>query len=446
MQQTLFPARNLVFKKVKNFYMILNPDAPNLMVINRIGKELIQLFDGILTVSGVLNCLRYEYKLNEEEIHKLESFISSLVDAGFLCTKPPGSLKEAGLGLQRLTKLFLHLTNECNLRCIHCHRSSGLQMKNEMLKNDFVRVVREFADLDGTTLVITGGEPLLKKETLYEVTREARNGGIKEIVITSNGTIISNRDIRLLNKYDAKVAVSLDGATASIHDNIRGRGTFGSTTKNIIKLVKAGVDTSIETTLMKLNMNEAEQIIYTARNLGVGTVAFSFVMIKGRAEKNRQLLALNNKDILSVSEVIRETSERAKVKTNIESFWLKSKRVEKRIMCGAGITMLSIGANGDVYPCQSLHEEFLKSGNVQGQNLKKIWNNSGVLEKFRKMSVLDIEGCRNCDLKFICAGGCRADGYNAYGNLHGRTPFCSVYRTMYWTQLVELAQELWEKA
>ena len=436
----------MVLKRIKGHYLVLNPDAPNLMVVDEKGKELIMLFDGRRTVSEVLDRLSSTYGSGKKETQRLQAFTGSLIDAAYLHTEPPAKMEKIGLGPRKLTRLFLHLTNECNLRCSHCFRSAGSKMQNEMPENSLVRVVKEFADLGGTSLILTGGEPLLRREDLRTIARKAKDCGIRDITIATNGTLVSDNDVKLFKKHDITVAVSLDGGTMMTHDQIRGEGMFHLTVRNIVSLVKAGVKTYVETTLMRPNLNEVNQIMRLVKQLGVSLAAFSTVMPKGRAEANRMLLTLGNDDILSVYTAIKTGSKLIGIETNVEGYPLKSRLRHRRVMCGAGIHMLSIGANGDVYPCQSLHDESLKAGNIQEQSLTRIWNESPILREFREMTVLDFKKCKSCELKFICAGGCRADAYNAYRDLHACSPLCSVNRKIYWNRLIEMAQEMWEKA
>lgn len=445
METNFFLPKDLLIKKLGDFYLVFNPEIPNIVVVNEIGREIIRFFDDFHTIPEVLDNIKCKYKLDEKSVKELNAFIFSLKNAGFLYTERKPTVKK-GLGFKKLTKLFLHLTNKCNLRCIHCHRDSGTPLEKELSTKKLLEVCNDFIDLGGTELILTGGEPLIKRKTLFKIIETARNRGIKEVVVTTNGTLLLDQDIDFFNKHAVKVAVSLDGGTPFTNDYIRGKGTYQLITKNIRKLVKGGIYTIIETTLMKPNIKEIEQMFHNAKNLNVNSIAFGLIMIAGRAEKNSKILAVTNEEVLYAYETIRRMSEETGIKTNIENLWFEHKHFEKRIMCGAGVIMLSVAANGDVYPCQNLHYNDLKAGNVRKKRLREIWENSSILEKFRKLSVLDINECKDCELRFICAGGCRANSYNIHGNLYNSDPLCPVYKKIYWQKITNLAKDLWNES
>jgi len=76
------------------------------------------------------------------------------------------------------------------------------------------------------------------------------------------------------------------------------------------------------------------------------------------------------------------------------------------VICSAGVDYLSIDNNGDVYLCPDLRGKGLQLGNITEQNLKNIWENSSLLEKFRHLENLN-GFCNVCKIKNYCKG-CRA--------------------------------------
>ncbi|NTN68305.1 SPASM domain-containing protein [Enterococcus faecium] len=78
--------------------------------------------------------------------------------------------------------------------------------------------------------------------------------------------------------------------------------------------------------------------------------------------------------------------------------------------CGAGITTLSIDPLGNVYPCVKLHNADFKITNLtRSTAVVDIKNNRNrVLEN---ELVDSVDKCKNCSIKYICGGGCRAEEY-----------------------------------
>ena len=95
----------------------------------------------------------------------------------------------------------LSVTDLCNLRCRYCMPEEGVCKKRheEMLTEDeMILAVEAAASLGVTKLRITGGEPLVKKNILSICQRSAAVEGIREICLTTNGTLLPNlaKDLR----------------------------------------------------------------------------------------------------------------------------------------------------------------------------------------------------------------------------------------------------------
>ncbi len=105
-------------------------------------------------------------------------------------------------------------------------------------------------------------------------------------------------------------------------------------------------------------------------------------------------------------------------------------RFVKRMNCGAGTGVLSIAANGDVYPCHAFHVPEFKAGTIKNDSLETIYRNSLVFAKFKETTVDSIEKCKDCHLRYFCGGGCRASGYYHKKSLLSTDPMCHLYKPM----------------
>jgi radical SAM protein with 4Fe4S-binding SPASM domain len=83
-------------------------------------------------------------------------------------------------------------------------------------------------------------------------------------------------------------------------------------------------------------------------------------------------------------------------------------RARRVLRCGAGTGMLSVAANGDVYPCQVLHTPEAVAGNLRHQPLAWIWRNSPVLHGFRQRVPQRFDACTDCPIAELCGFNCRA--------------------------------------
>ncbi|QIS12409.1 radical SAM protein [Nocardia arthritidis] len=113
------------------------------------------------------------------------------------------------------------ITYACPLRCMHCYSESGRRPAMHPTRDRLLRMTDAFISLHPTEIAIAGGEPLLV-DGLSEVAERFSAAGIAVILYTSGALVDPPKAEQLLRQFRT-VAVSLDGATAEVHDRIRGR-------------------------------------------------------------------------------------------------------------------------------------------------------------------------------------------------------------------------------
>lgn len=439
----LYSAPNVI-RKIQDFYLVLNPEAPNLMVVDELGKEILNLSDGNHTRSQIVEIISKEFDCDKQDV---EGFIDSILLSKFIGERSVPVYRREKEHPANTAMLQLHLTQACNLRCKHCYFSSGTQLQDELPDSEFVNLIREAGKIGIKCVNMSGGEPFLRKRLLFEIIREATFQGIERVSVNTNGTLLTEEDASLLKKYNVTVAVSLDGATAETHDYIRGKGVFDKAVKAIKLLQQAGVDTMITMTFMKANIKETEKIVQLAKELGVSSVLFNAVRLKGRAEENIDDIKIPAEDVTPGLMQAWKTSRKIGIKTTMESMWADVKQLHYRNLCGAGRVALSIAPNGDVYPCDAFYgEEAFKAGNIREKPLVRIWHDSPATKAFTNLTVNDIEECRDCELKYICGGGCIGENYKTHGVLNKCSPLCEVFKETYWRIITELAKDMWREA
>jgi len=152
-----------------------------------------------------------------------------------------------------LRYLELHLLHKCNLNCRHCYL--GPLQPIEMPVDSAVDITRQFSDIGGLRLLISGGEPLLYKD-LKPYLEQTRALKIRRVLFT-NGTLINSGNIDWLDVDE--IQFSLDGWKKG-HEHLRGRGTFEPTLEGIHMATAAGIPVSISTMIHQYNLNEFERL------------------------------------------------------------------------------------------------------------------------------------------------------------------------------------------
>ncbi|MBE1489588.1 radical SAM protein [Plantactinospora soyae] len=121
--------------------------------------------------------------------------------------------------------LIWDVTFACPLRCSHCYTESGRRRPQNLSHEEMLRVADALITFRPAMITLCGGEPLTVPR-IVEVVERFATAGVRVFLYTS-GWSLPEQTVRDLAGMVAKLVVSVDGATAQVHDRIRGRaGSF----------------------------------------------------------------------------------------------------------------------------------------------------------------------------------------------------------------------------
>ena len=121
--------------------------------------------------------------------------------------------------------LIWDVTFACPLRCSHCYTESGRRPARNLNHEEMLKVADALISFKPLQITLCGGEPLTVPR-IVEVVQRFAEAGVKVLLYTS-GWSLPARIVRELAPIIGKIVVSVDGATAEVHDQIRGRaGSF----------------------------------------------------------------------------------------------------------------------------------------------------------------------------------------------------------------------------
>lgn len=177
------------------------------------------------------------------------------------------------------------LTARCSLKCNMCYvRLDGSQVDalgRELTAEEWIRMGRDAANAGTVNLLLTGGEPLLRKDFAEIYSAYCQMGFI--ITLNTNATLMSEEYFKLFSKYPpTAVAVTLYGAAPETYKKICGDAAgFEKTIRGLELLAKLPMNIEIRTTFTKDNMHELDAIRaianrYTKR-FGINTMIFKAV-------------------------------------------------------------------------------------------------------------------------------------------------------------------------
>ena len=140
--------------------------------------------------------------------------------------------------------LQFELTGQCNLACKHCYNRSGDQDRETLMTPDkWCELSRQVVKDGGIfQCIISGGEPLLLGDRLFDIMDILHDDGTSFVVIT-NGFLLTREKVQSFKKYRFFwFQVSIDGPTAAIHDEFRGvKGSWERAVNGALEASNAGL-------------------------------------------------------------------------------------------------------------------------------------------------------------------------------------------------------------
>jgi radical SAM protein with 4Fe4S-binding SPASM domain len=330
------------------------------------------------------------------------------------------------------------LTGQCNLNCIHCRSSGGDSAGEEISTARARKVLADLSRMGKPVVVLTGGEPLLRSD-VFDLLQYGTELGLR-MCIATNGTLLDDSVCLRLKESGVKImAVSLDGASAQVHNEFRNQtGAFEGAIRGIEFLKKHRIEFLVNSSFTKRNRHSIESTYKLAKELGA-TAWYMFIVVPtGRARDIQEELigAKDYEDILlwhyemekgerdilvrptCAPQYYRLIAERMKKGEKFERRTLKfSTGGAKGCMCGQNIAMIS--RTGDVFGCSYLP---VSAGSVIETPFSKIWNESAVLLTLRESESFQV--CGRCEYRDVC-GGCRVRAHFLKGDITAKDPICT---------------------
>lgn len=237
------------------------------------------------------------------------------------------------------------ITSACNLDCAHCFVPRGpLGPTTE----EALRVIAGFPALGVRKVMLTGGEPLIRKDALKLVDACLSAGALVDL--NTNLTLARPATISALREAGLQeVTTSVDGP-AEIHDSIRGApGNFKVVTRAISRLVAAGIKVDVVCVAQRANAAVVGETITTAQSLGACSVTISGFNHQGPAKEKGHVVELLPGQLERVRDQVLAARERAGADFPIRTVGLL-RRFEGPVPCPVS-DLIAIDADGMVSGC-----------------------------------------------------------------------------------------------
>ncbi len=333
-------------------------------------------------------------------------------------------------------------TERCNLSCIHCRCASD-RTKNLFALNTrkSMALIDNIASYCQPVFVLSGGEPLMRPD-LYEIARYGNQKGFR-MCIATNGVLLDDSHCQqMLDSNIKMISMSLDGPTATIHDDFRkAQGAYESVILAAERLNRYGIKFIINSSFTKRNQGDISATFKKAKEIGATAWYMFMIVPTGRGEEvMAELVAAE--DYNEILEWHYEQEKREdeilmrptcaphyyRMVTQLNKKAAKDNKLEHRSLsfstgggkgCIAAQSICFINARGDVHPCSYLP---LSAGNITKKPFKGIWESAKSFQELRNFK--SYKGrCGQCEYLKVC-GGCRARAYSVTGDYMNEEPFC----------------------
>ncbi len=333
-----------------------------------------------------------------------------------------------------LSLIAINLTRRCNLACAHCYldaKTLRAPSPTELNTEEVCRLLEDVSRAgDGTMVVLTGGEPLVRSD-IEEIT--AFGAGLNlAMVVGTNGTLLTAARVRSLKDAGLLgVGISVDSLDSARHDGFRGQaGTWAKTMAGIENCRQHGLSFQIHFSVTEDNADELPSMVEFASASGARVLNLFFLVCTGRGESITDISPLRYEKLLEEIIELQEHNQSLIIRPRCAPHF---KRVAyqrdpdalvNRISgkegdgCIAGTHYCRITPQGGVTACPYIAEEV---GSIRRQSFEQIWENA---ETFQMLRQPELGGrCGDCEFRKLC-GGCRARPLALGGKLMDADPWC----------------------
>ncbi|MEW5759768.1 MAG: radical SAM protein [Candidatus Thermoplasmatota archaeon] len=340
-----------------------------------------------------------------------------------------------------------NITKKCNLSCIYCYsatQNTSYHKKKELDYDDCKNLIDDLANYNIPMLLLSGGEPLMRKD-FYEIAEQGKRRGLK-VVLSTNGTLIDTDVAKKLRDVGISyVGISIDGIGKK-NDLLRGKaGAYASALKGIRNCKREKMKVGLRFTITKNNFLEIKKIFQIVKNEKIDRLCFYHLVYSGRGKPEDDLGKEQKRKTINI--ILDETLKLCKNGSTTEVLTvgnpadgpyiymklLKNKLKDKAekalqlLSLSSGIHSTGMGIGcidpyGFVHPDQFWDDCNL--GNVKKKRFSEIWEKSPLLLKLRNRQKLLKGRCEKCKWLWLCGGGNRVRAKYVYNDIWASDPAC----------------------
>jgi uncharacterized protein len=343
---------------------------------------------------------------------------------------------------QTLT-VWLHVTNACSLSCAYCYvdQTGRQQMDVETGQRALDTVFHAAAQHNyrAVRLKYAGGEPTLAWDLVTALHAQAAQLAANRHVtlwgiILSNGLHLTAPILKQMKDAQLALTISLDGLGQS-HDQQRASHS-GSASAQIVKAkidlaLEHGIRPHISITLTRNNITDLPELVQW---LNVRELSFTLNFYRAHAPEFLRFELDNEVTINTLRRVFQQAGEADPPRRSwLDTLDRANLHFSHLTPCALGDDYMVIDHQGNLARCQMMMSD--SAGSIfDADPLKAI---RSMEQGVANVSVEDKEGCKTCEWRYWCAGGCPLETYVQSGRVATRSPHCAIYSALF-PHLIEL--------
>ena len=442
--QELRYAQDLYLTKCDDtHWLACNPiDQGTVVVLDEEAHALLELFCSEHTLKDLAKqwANDAEYDFDVPSVMQKARIVTLFVSLGLIidicqyekCSLVPFSYKSKTLSA------WLHVTNACNMGCSYCYISKSTEhMADDIGKRAVDAVFRSalHSDYLRVRLKYAGGEALLRLPQVlalhdYALQQAEQHGLHLSATLLSNGAALTPRAIQELKQRDISVTISLDGIGED-HDTQRpllnGMGSFRLVDRAITRLLAHDMAPYINVTVSQRNLAGLPNLVayLLERDL---PFAFSYY------RENDCSATLSDLQFSEEQMIVGMKAAFTYIEQHLTPRRVYSSLIDKASLtaphhqiCGVGRNYLVIDQHGGIAKCQTEITQTITTIDTEDplQEIRMQQTGAQVLDVDEK------EGCRTCNWRYWCGGGCAVLTYRFTGRNDIRSPNCGIYKALF---------------
>ena len=328
---------------------------------------------------------------------------------------------------ERPTTLLAELTHRCPLHCPYCSNPLDLvRAEREISTEDWKRVITEARALGVLQLGLSGGEPLVRKDT-EELAAHARSLGLYSTLVTSGLGLTRPRAEKFREAGLEHIQISLQDADDDNAERIAGRALGEAEARGRGPGARARVRLLGQRRAAQGQSRSHPADHRPGREMGADRLELANTQYYGWGLVNRDALMPTREQVDRAFEIAERAKQAHRGRMQI-LFVLPDYYEEYPKACygGWGKVYLVVTPDGKVLPCHgATNITTIAYPNVREHSMEWIWQESPLFNAFRGDSWMK-SPCSTCERKCVDFGGCRCQAFALTGDAAMADPICTL--------------------